>query len=58
MIIHTSEGTFGSFRDIRKHMSIEHLSAIRIESVDYWGIPVLSKGTYTPEDIDHILEDD
>lgn len=56
MVIETSEGTFGSFRDIKAHMRHEHLDSIEILFVSYWGVPVLSKGTYTLQDICFIID--
>lgn len=55
MIIQTSVGEFGNFKDIRTHMIVHDLQTIEIYSVVYWGIPVLSKGFYTLPQIDFII---
>lgn len=55
MEILTDKGMFGSFKDVRTHMKVEHLESIRILSVRYWGINVPSRGVYTLPMIEQII---
>lgn len=55
MIVTTDKGSFGTFKDLKLYMQQEGLSEIKITGVNYWGITLPNKGTYTLREIDQVI---